>query len=76
MCGYACIGCGRCGKKPDRILPPFCCPACGGPVEAGADACPACGLSLVPGEPLGVRRGTLRDGQAEAGGDAVASSPA
>lgn len=67
MCGYACIGCGRCGKKPDRILPPFRCPACGGP---------ACGLSLVPGEPLGVRRETLGDGQAEAGDDATASSPA
>lgn len=62
MCGYACIGCGRCGKKPDRILPPF--------------RCPACGLSLVPGEPLGVRRETLGDGQAEAGDDATASSPA
>ena len=70
MCGYACIGCGRCGKKPFR------CPACGGPVEAGAAACPACGLSLVPGEPLGVRRETLGDGQAEAGDDATASSPA
>ena len=76
MCGYACVGCGRCGKKPDRILPPFRCPACGGPVEAGAAACPACGLSLVPGEPLGVRRETLGDGQAEAGDDATASSPA
>ena len=74
MCGYACIGCGRCGKKPDRILPPFRCPACAGLDRAAA--CPACGLSLVPGEPLGVRRETLGDGQAEAGADAPASSPA
>lgn len=48
MCGYACVGCGRCGKPQTGLKQPFKCLACGylGPDDEGV--CPTCGCSPIP----------------------------
>ncbi|WP_366519226.1 zinc-ribbon domain-containing protein [Adlercreutzia equolifaciens] len=60
MCGYACVGCGRCGKKPDRPMPPFPCPTCGAPLNPGSMSCSRCGASLRPGTSLKKAHATSR----------------
>lgn len=50
MCGYACVGCGKCGK-PKTLTSTLTCLKCGTPNEVGAATCSACGYSFAPGVP-------------------------
>lgn len=53
MCGYACVGCGRCGKPRSIPLPPVKCLACGALNSPTCDYCESCGRKFaLPGESL------------------------
>ena len=52
MCGYVCIGCGRCGKPRTMELPDVKCLECGTLNEPGATRCSSCGAAFAaPGAP-------------------------
>ena len=47
MCGYVCIGCGRCGKPRTMELPDVKCLKCGTLNEPGATRCSSCGAAFA-----------------------------
>ena len=50
MCGYVCMGCGRCGKPRTMELPDIKCLKCGTLNEPGAARCSSCGeVFTTPG---------------------------
>jgi hypothetical protein len=48
MCGYACIGCGKCGK-PRTLTLSLRCLACGAENAPDTRACRVCGYQFAPG---------------------------
>ncbi len=48
MCGYACVGCGRCGKK-RTLVTTIVCFKCNTENESGAITCKSCGYRFAPG---------------------------
>ena len=47
MCGYVCIGCGRCRKPRTMELPDVKCLKCGALNEPGAARCSSCGATFA-----------------------------
>jgi ribosomal protein L40E len=59
MCGYACIGCGACGRPKSKLFQMAgICPHCKATLPEGTFECELCGYSIRPGQAMGKAKTT------------------
>jgi hypothetical protein len=64
MCGYACIGCGNCGKPKSKFFDVAAvCPKCQIEIPKGTYQCIQCGFSMRPGVPISKLNQNLKTNQ-------------